>query len=56
MLGRNNPSEDCRVFSDVPKEFYKIDPLNIDFGAQHKLAVANGMVSDALDASDVKDG
>lgn len=56
MLGRNNPSEDCRVFSDVPKEFYKIDPLNIDFGAQHKLAVANGMVSDALDASDVEDG
>ena len=54
MLGRNNPSKNCRVFSDVPKEFYKIDPLNIDYAAQHELAVANGLVSDSLDLSDVK--
>lgn len=56
MLGRNNPSEDCRVFSDVPKEFYKIDPLNIDYAAQHKLAAESGMVSNSLDASDVETG
>ena len=56
MLGRNNPSKNCRVFSDVPKEFYKIDPLNIDYAAQHELAVANGLVSDSLDLSDVKAG
>jgi len=54
MLGRANPSDECRVFSDVPKEFYKIDPVKLDLAAQHKLAISNGMVSDALSLSDIE--
>jgi len=55
MLGRVTPTESCRVFSHAPKEFYKIDPLNVDFVVQHKLAVANGMASDGLRLSEVED-
>ena len=40
----------------MPKEFYKIDPLSIDYAAQHDLAVANGMVSDGLKVSDIEAG
>ena len=45
MLGRINPSKNCRVFSDTPKEFYKLNPVDVDYAAQHSKAAANGIVS-----------
>ena len=56
MLGRNNPSKNCRVFSDTPKEFYKLNPVDVDYAAQHSKAVANGIVSDNRSLSEVEDG
>ena len=56
MLGRNNPSKNCRVFSDTPKEFYKSGPVDVDYAAQHSKAVANGIVSDNRSLSEVEDG
>lgn len=47
-IGRNIPSKKCRVFSDTPKTFYKIEQLSIDYAAQHKLAQENGLVDQAL--------
>ena len=48
VLGRCNPSEKCRVFSNVPKTFYKIEPFAPDYSAQHDLAMANGLLETRL--------
>ena len=48
LLGRCNPSKKCRIFSNVPKTFYKIDPFAPDYSAQHDLAVANGLLDTRL--------
>jgi len=53
-FGRNNPSSDCRVFSSTPKEFYKIDPININYNDQHNLAKINNIISDKLSASEIE--
>ena len=45
-LGRNNPSVNCRVFSNEPKNFYKIDDFEIDYSRQHKFALENNIVSE----------
>ena len=34
-LGRSNPSKNCRVFSESPKNFYKLDPLTATYAEQH---------------------
>ena len=43
-LGRHIPSKNCRVFSDTPKEFYKLEPIDIDYASQHKMATSNGLL------------
>jgi hypothetical protein len=48
MLGRSKPTEKCRVFSNVPKNFYKIDPFAAKYSAQHDLAITNGLLDDRL--------
>lgn len=53
-LGRNIPSDSCRVFSDAPKEFYKIDPLVVDYPSQHETAQALGLIPGQLLAEDVE--
>ena len=52
-LGRNVPSPSCRVFSNEPKDFYKIDKLNIDYKSQHKTVSNCGLVASDLDVSDI---
>ncbi len=54
MMGRNNPSAGCRVFSDKPKNFYKIDPIRVNFDAQHKVAIANGIASEKLVLTEIE--
>ena len=54
-LGRFCPSEKCRVFSEVPKNFYKIDKIKPDYLHQHDFAIAAGLVSPELDILDVVD-
>jgi hypothetical protein len=55
-LGRSVPSENCRVFSDIPKEFYKTNPINVDYANQHRLALENGLISDDVIVSDIETG
>ena len=52
-LGRNLPSLGCRVFSEKPREFYKIDKLEVDYLAQHQAAINYGLVDNDLVASDI---
>lgn len=53
-LGRNIPSENCRVFSTIPKNFYKIDTFNINYAKQHKLACSHKLISNQLDISQIE--
>lgn len=55
MLGRNNPSKNCRVFSDKPKEFYKLDSLDADYVTQHSKAAKNGIMPDNQSLSEIKE-
>ena len=52
-LGRNIPSASCRVFSQDPKDFYKIDKLNLDYERQHKVANEYGLIPDGVKVGDV---
>ena len=54
-LGRNNPSTGCRVFSDVPKTFYCLDPLVVDYARQHTLAYKCQLVKDEVKLTDVEE-
>jgi hypothetical protein len=42
-LGRFTPSKQCRVFSETPKTFYKLNNVNIEYKRQHKKAVSAGL-------------
>ena len=42
-LGRFIPSKQCRVFSETPKTFYKLNNVNIEYKRQHKKAVSAGL-------------
>ena len=53
-MGRNNPSEGCRVFSDKPKDFYKIDPIRVNYTAQHWIATTNGITSEKIGISQIE--
>ena len=53
-LGRIIPTINCRVFSDEPKTFYKIDPITIDYPNQHSLAKSNGLISDTEDLESIQ--
>ena len=53
-LGRLNPSSKCRVFSKTPKTFYKLNDVELEYGMQHKTAVAAGLTDSKLDVSDIK--
>lgn len=55
-LGRNIPSKNCRVFSDTPKEFYKTNPIYVDYANQHRLALKNGLICENVKISDVENG
>lgn len=55
VLGRNNPSKNCRVFSDTPKEFYKLEPVDVDYATQHRMAIANGLLTKDQSLQEVKD-
>ena len=55
-LGRNVPSASCRVFSEKPREFYKIDKLDVDYSAQHEAAKNHGLVANDLVAGDIAGG
>ena len=52
-LGRNIPSASCRVFSQDPRDFYKIDKLNLDYKRQHKVANEYGLIPDGVKVGDV---
>ena len=47
-LGRCNPSKKCRVFSESPRSFYKIDPFIADYSSQHDTAIAHGLLDKKL--------
>lgn len=53
LLGRNVPSTSCRVYSKEPKNFYKIEKLDIDYKSQHMAASNCGLVESDLDVSDI---
>ena len=53
-LGRFNPSTGCRVFSETPKNFYKLNSSRIEYITQHKTAVGAGLTSSKLDVTDIK--
>lgn len=42
------------MFSDVPKTFYKIDQLSVDYTTQHALALANGLIDKSFTAPEVQ--
>ncbi len=53
-LGRNNPSENCRVFSVVPRTFYKLAPVNVNYTQQHMQAANVCLIDSKLRASEVE--
>lgn len=53
-LGRNNPTENCRVFSQVPKTFYKIDPFKTNYKIQHQLAKKYDLIDDKYSESNLE--
>ena len=53
-LGRLNPSSKCRVFSETPKTFYKLNDVELEYSIQHKIAVAAGLTDPRLNVSDIK--
>lgn len=53
-LGRFNPSEECRVFSKTPKNFYKLNSPKIEYMTQHQTAVCAGLTSSKLDVSGIE--
>ena len=55
MLGRTIPSKNCRVFSDTPREFYKLDPIDVDYATQHIMAIANGLLTKDQSLKSIKD-
>ena len=54
-LGRNNPSERCRVFSKVPKDFYKIDPFDPTYSKQHEISLQNNITSNDFNSTEIED-
>ena len=54
-LGRCNPSKKCRVFSDVPRNFYKIDHFTADYSSQHDAAIAHGLLAKGLSKKTVNE-
>ena len=53
-LGRLNPSAECRVFSKMPKTFYKLNRVDIEYRTQHKTAVSVGLASAKHNISDIE--
>ncbi len=53
-MGRFNPTNKCRVFSNEPKSFYKISNIEPNYAQQHNKAVASDLTSDLLDKSQVE--
>jgi len=43
-LGRVVASADCRVFSDVPRDFYQLNTIDIQYGRQHELFLDKGLI------------
>ena len=53
-MGRVIPSPTCRVFSDEPKDFYKVCPITTNYPAQHLSALATGLVSEKIGISEIE--
>ena len=54
-LGRCIPSKKCRVFSDMPRTFYKIDHFAADYSSQHNAAIAHGLLPKSLSEKTVNE-
>lgn len=53
-LGRVIPSKKCRVFSQNPKTFYKLNNVAIEYRTQHKTAVSAGLTDAKNDISEIE--
>jgi len=53
-LGRVIPSKQCRVFSQTPKPFYKLNNVTIDYRTQHNKAVSAGLTDAKNDISEIE--
>ena len=54
-LGRFIPSKQCRVFSETPKTFYKLNNVNIEYRRQHKKAVSAGLTDAKHGISEIEE-
>ena len=39
----------------MPKEFYKLEPVDVDYATQHRMAMANGLLTKDQNLQEVKD-
>jgi hypothetical protein len=54
-LGRVVASADCRVFSDVPRDFYQLNDIDIQYSKQHDFFLDKGLISNNVASEAVEE-
>lgn len=54
-LGRVIPSDDCRVFANAERDFYKLNTCNFDYGMQHPNALRLNLINKKFDLSKINE-